>query len=138
MICEKCGYDSDLRVLKSYTIILDDIELPSLNTVGTNNGRKKYKYRNWRRDWNKLLQKYVGKIPKATGHRHVTIIRARGKGKRAYDYGNLVGGAKPLLDMLVANGFLLDDNPKVCSEYYHDIKSNDGVPSVTILLEETE
>ncbi len=39
-------------------------------------------------------------------------------GAKLLDYGNLVGGCKPLLDCFVDSELLVDDSPKWCKESY--------------------
>lgn len=133
MICSACDFDPDAVVKTSYTIILH-ANAQSLNVVGTN-GKNAHAYRKARNRWKRLLQPY-NHLPKATGHRRIHFTRFWGKGKRAFDYGNLVGGFKPLLDMLVADGHLVDDKPKFCSEYYRQYKAPDGKEHVVIVIEE--
>ena len=50
--------------------------------------------------------------------RHVSITRVMGKGQREFDYGNLVGGCKPIPDVLQELRLIHDDSPKwVTIEY---------------------
>lgn len=51
----------------------------------------------------------------AAGKRKVTIVSYR---KRLLDYGNLVGGAKPILDALKKLGWIVDDSPAWVIEEY--------------------
>jgi hypothetical protein len=47
--------------------------------------------------------------------RFVKVVSYR---KRLLDEGNLVGGAKPILDFLVQHDYLVDDDPKHCKVSY--------------------
>lgn len=47
--------------------------------------------------------------------RRIAITR---HGTKLLDYGNLVGGCKPLLDALVAEGVLYDDSPAWVEDHY--------------------
>lgn len=57
------------------------------------------------------------------------------------DYGNLVGGCKPVLDALVRVGLLVDDSPKWVTEAYQQETHPQGVGAtdifITPLLSET-
>jgi hypothetical protein len=51
-------------------------------------------------------------------------------GKRAYDNANLIGGAKAVVDVLVARGILKDDSPK----WFEGIYQQEPGPSDAIVL----
>jgi hypothetical protein len=123
-------------VENTYTLVIP-AAAQSLNTVGVNSKNNR-SYRGARRKWCGLIKKHAGEIPEAEKPRRVFFTRFWGKGKRAYDYGNLVGGFKPLLDELVKAGYLIDDCPKYCSEYYRQFKSPDGTEYVVITFEDYE
>lgn len=48
------------------------------------------------------------------------------------DYGNLVGGCKPLVDALVREGLLYDDSPKWLDESYLQAKTTKGRGRVVV------
>lgn len=75
----------------------------------------------------------LGATP-ATGKRSLIITRHWGKGCRAYDYVNLVGGCKPLVDAIKRAGFLRDDTPKWVDDCYLQRASEDGIARVEIEL----
>tara|TARA_R110002020_G_scaffold207256_2_gene412647 strand:- start:2873 stop:3283 length:411 start_codon:yes stop_codon:yes gene_type:complete len=131
--CPACGYDYTLCVENTYTITLHQ-SAQSLNAVGVNSKNNRG-YRGARNRWKRLLTPFAT-LPKADGYRRIFFTRYWGKGKRAFDYGNLVGGLKPLLDEIVRAGHLVDDSPKQCAEYYAQYKSNTGKDYVTVLIED--
>ncbi len=131
--CTACDFDPSLPVLATYTLVLEQ-SAQSLNAVGTN-AKTNRGYRAARNRWARLLKQYKH-LPKATGHRRIYFTRFWKKRKYAYDYGNLVGGFKPLLDEIVKAGLLLDDKPSVCSDYYRQFKSPDGFDRVVVVIEE--
>lgn len=133
MNCPACNYDPDLCVENTYTILIEQAA-QSLNAVGVNSKNNRG-YRGARNRWKRKLQPYEA-LPKATAYRRIFFCRYWGKGKRAYDYGNLVGGFKPLLDEIVRAGLLVDDSPKHCSEYYSQYKSPNGKDHVVIVIED--
>ena len=135
MICKGCDYDDELVVTETYTLLLSRAA-QSLNTVGVNS-RNNRAYRGSRRRWERLLVKY-SHLKKATGPRRIYFCRYWGKGKRAYDFGNLVGGFKPLLDMICKLGLLINDAPNNCSEYYRQQRDLDGNDYVIVVIEEYE
>lgn len=85
-----------------------------------------------------LLLQHGKHIPKATAKRRVLITRQWGKGKRAYDYGNMVGGCKPLLDAMTRTNLIVDDRPSMLAEYYFQEKAPSGIPSLSIVIEDGE
>ncbi len=135
MNCIACNYDPSAIITGTYTLVLN-ASAQSLNSVGVNNKNNRG-YRTARRRWERLLKPYE-KLPLATNKRRVFFTRFWGRAKRPYDYGNLVGGFKPLLDMLVKCGLLVDDRPTFCEEYYRQFKSPDGQDCVILIIEDYE
>lgn len=140
MICPVCAYDDDAPVTEIYKVELTGFALDSLNKTGTNskiNRRYKGVYSKYLRH----LRKHVESVPTAEDKRRVMITRQYGKGKsgrwkRDYDYGNLVGGCKPLLDAMTELGFIVDDRPSMLSDYYFQERSPTGVDNIVIIIEE--
>jgi hypothetical protein len=62
---------------------------------------------------------HVGRadLPSATGRYRVAVTITR-YGHNTLDHGNLVGGCKGLLDLLVQEGLLVDDAPKWVDDTY--------------------
>lgn len=133
MNCIACNYDPTLCVENTYTLIIHQ-SAQSLNAVGVNSKNNRG-YRGARNKWKRKLQQY-NELPPAESYRRIFFTRFWGKGKRAYDYGNLVGGFKPLLDEIVRAGHLIDDSPKHCAEYYRQYKAPDGDDHVVIVIED--
>jgi Holliday junction resolvase RusA-like endonuclease len=78
------------------------------------------KYRKQRGEWTLLVRNamQLKAVPKATQPRRVTIIRLYSGREREWDYGNLVGGCKPVLDAMKAAGLIVDDSPKWSEQIY--------------------
>ena len=53
---------------------------------------------------------------------------------KPYDRGNLVGGAKPILDVLVERELLVDDSEKYVLDYYFQVRSDKN--ATVIFLED--
>ena len=134
MICKACNFDPSLCIENTYMIFLDQ-SAQSLNAVGVNSKNNRG-YRGARNRWKRLLGKHSTLITPAKKYRRIFFTRFWGKGKRAYDFGNLVGGFKPLLDEIVRSGWLIDDSPKFCSEYYSQHKSKTGKDYVEVVIED--
>ncbi len=134
MICPVCDYDPEAQVNLTDIIVLD-CSLLSQNALGSNT-RGRSKYRGIRNKYVTLLTKAGTVLPEATTKRRVHITREYGQRKRAYDYGNLVGGCKPLLDAMSRVGLIVDDRPSMLADYYFQKKSSDGTDHITILIEE--
>jgi hypothetical protein len=82
---------------------------PSVNSW---HGGPKWKYAKEADAWLREFPPTTA-LNRARGRRSVTIIRVYPKapGQRRYDPDNLRGGAKPILDALVAHGWLKGDSP---------------------------
>lgn len=138
MICPACNWDLDATVLWSAELILP-LEWPSQNVLGANRkGYAGYTYRKYKARFEGCLRKYSKTVPRATGWRRAYLIRRYGARCRPFDHGNLVGGAKPLIDALVNLGYLKNDDQKHFLGSYHQEKAADGKNALAIRLEETD
>jgi len=115
----------------------------SQNRARPNHGKARFGYKTARKQWIASLSQLVqvGFVAAATGPRVVRITREYGKGKRVYDYGNLVGGMKSTIDAmqkvirgggktLTASGMILDDAPKYFTPLFDQRKAADGEEAV--------
>lgn len=78
------------------------------------------KYRSQRGMW-KLLVRHAmqeARVPTATKKRTIALTRLYSGREREWDYGNLVGGCKVVLDAMVDAGLLVDDSPKWSEQIY--------------------
>jgi hypothetical protein len=78
----------------------------------------------------------LGKVPNATGKRHLSIVVYR---QRMLDIGNLIGGMKSCVDGFIDAGLLVDDKPKFASLNYiqKPVKqSPTKIPCVVITIED--
>lgn len=132
-------------------ILLIPRAIPSANAHVINGNHKATasKYRAFRNVWARDLAtlKMAHRIPTATGKRMVTVERLWGAGQRAYDYDNLVAGAKPLVDAMkpskvyrarVVSGaaLIIDDSPAHVTVTYTQERAPDGVPATRITISE--
>lgn len=91
--------------------------------------QNRYQYRHWReysryaKNWKDAVLLLLGRGKKPETFRRVTITSVR---KRELDYGNLVGGAKPVPDALVNAGWLRDDSPAWAEIAYYQRKPQPG------------
>lgn len=82
-------------------------------------------YKKYRDLWQLPILATLGKNPDGTKiHTYLIIIRFTGYRARLFDYGNLVGGSKPIPDTLKAFGWIKDDSPKWISESYFQTKGS--------------
>lgn len=136
MLCFFCNWDPDAKITWMENLILP-VAWPSQNELGANTrSGAGWKYRKIRAKFEGCLRKYLKAVPKATGFRRAHLIRAWGPRCRAFDYGNLVGGGKPLIDAMVSLGFLLDDRPDLFQASYHQQPSGTKNHAILIRLEE--
>jgi len=133
MLCKACNYDPDELYTQVCTFIIKE-SWPSQNELSSNlKGRSGFKYRRWRDKFEKATR--PAEEP-AQGQRRVWFTRHYGARKRDFDYANLVGGGKPLIDTLVRCGYFVDDSPKLMIAYYKQEKSKTKEDYITVVIEE--
>ena len=126
--CKACGYDKSLSVIKSYELTIAG-RLPSQN-------RLRPRFNSYAKNRYAVALLKQGR-PYVTGRkRRVWITRLFGKRGRSYDIGNLVGGAKPLIDALVTTGWLVDDSPKWLECHYSQHRSDTDRHLIRIVIED--
>jgi hypothetical protein len=97
-----------------------ETKVPSQNTLAGNIGGMRWRY-NKLRDALTVECKagmLAHRAPPAKDKRTVLLVREFTGREKIRDYGNLVGGAKPLIDALVTVGLLIDDSPQWCTQVY--------------------
>lgn len=133
--CAFCGDGGQPEGL-SWTFAIKR-QLVGLNAHRTNAGATRFAYADERREWGwelEVAKRRYG-IPAATGPRRVVITRyiaapnslQKQRGRRAaqlLDYGNLVGGCKPLVDAMVKAKLLTDDSPAALRDHYRQVISD--------------
>ncbi len=78
------------------------------------------KYKKYKDAWYWILKSIVRfRKPRVTDYQTIKIWSIR---KRILDYGNLVGGCKPVPDALIRLGWLVDDSPSWCKIHYDQVK----------------
>lgn len=140
--CPSCGFCAD-EPARSWVMEFR-CQLPSLNKVGSNSrGQSGRNYRNQRRSWTNRFAREGSDIPRAETHRQVIITRqykARTPGTRdrrsEYDYDNLVGGCKPLVDALRETGLIVNDHGAVATVVYKQEPSTRASAYVLIEIQE--
>lgn len=129
-----CEWDLDAEVTWETEIILH-VSAPSQNQTRGNH-KYAYGYRNIKKDLMRALAAELVEVPRAKRWRRGIIHRCYAKGKRAYDVENLVGGCKPLIDMLKESRVIIDDNKKWWQGAYLQSKSETGKDYIRITLQE--
>ncbi len=77
-------------------------------------GKKPHVYLSYKREWSKILTGTWALWGKATGKRELKVRSyVRHEGHLIKDADNRIGAIKPLKDILVSNGVLLDDTDKL-------------------------
>lgn len=72
-------------------------------------------------------------IKRAKKKKIISITRVVDKvQKKLKDYGNLVGGCKPLLDALKTSGFIVDDSEKWIKDTYKQLVTSENATYVDI------
>lgn len=134
--CPLCGGDVAAPVSARWALDLP-MEPPSQNELKSNHGSSRHVYRRMREDFELMIRSEMARqrIPKAKGVRRIKITRLMGKGKRAFDHANLVGGCKPLVDACVRAGLLVDDGPAYFKGYYWQ-RRNRQEPGTLLEVEE--
>lgn len=135
--CEKCQWDSDRVPLHRWQAEIV-YSLPSQNDLGGNH-QNGWTYRKYRRELSEALKEQLNAIPRAEKFRVGLITRlyglsAKGRQKRQYDLENLIGGCKPLIDVLKDYAVIVDDRPNFWRGHYDQVKSPDGIDRVRVVL----
>lgn len=89
------------------------LQPPSQNDFHVSpSGRGRWHYQTLKRVWCAWIPP-VTKPKRARGKVSLTVVRLipRGRGFHPYDESNLHGGLKPIIDLLVQAGYLVDDRP---------------------------
>jgi hypothetical protein len=105
----------------SITITLHGHRIPSQNQTSRMHWRAVRKLRKdegWHVTAAKLALPKGTPLPPSGQHVNVTVQSYR---SRLLDFGNLVGGAKGLIDALVAAGLATDDKPSMMTATYQQI-----------------
>ena len=88
----------------------------SLYSMNHWHGRPRHIYTAYRREWEKVLTGTWALWGKAAGKRHLQVHRfVASEGHMVKDRDNLIGALKPVKDVLVKIGVLLDDTDELCS-----------------------
>jgi hypothetical protein len=134
--CIACGFNSDIKPVGEWNIILN-MSAYSGNEIGGNEkGRNGWKYRKAKKAYRTAVQHELAHIDEAKGRRRVWLTRVYRKGKRPYDPDNLLWGFKPLVDIMVAEGIFLDDDPKSLERIYKQIPGHSDNDSIHICIQE--
>jgi hypothetical protein len=134
MNCPGCGYDPELVVVKRYEFTIP-LKWYSQNELRSNT-RNNRKYKSVRDKYIVKVGTHGCGVLPADTYRRVYLTRLFANRCRPYDYGNLVGGGKPILDALVWNGLLIDDSPSYVDEYYFQEKNPTGTHAVRVVIED--
>lgn len=110
-------------------------KLPSQNDWSNKRGvGAKFAYTKERNVWMALLRSVLTPQAPPTGHVRAEICSYR---THLLDYGNLVGGAKPIPDCLKALGYIRDDRPSLFTCTYTQVRCKPSEVRTTITLETT-
>lgn len=135
--CTYCGVDPSVSVLARWDLHLP-LPPPSQNDLSSARGgrAKRFKYKGWRDRYQAAVRAAADAVgvPQAARIRRVTFIRLYAGRMQRFDYGNLVGGMKPLLDAMVRERLLRDDREEFLDDHYHQMRSEPV--GVRILIEE--
>jgi hypothetical protein len=129
-VCPACQFDSTapVQVVGELTI---QTSWPSQNQLGGNaRGSAGWHYRRIRQDFSAALHAALAAVSVAAASlkRRAWLKRVYRPGKRRYDDANLRGGGKPLIDVLVNRGLLVDDSP----QWFEGIYSQEPGPADAI------
>lgn len=99
-------------------------KLLSQNKAPANKGNTRWSYGQKRTAWTLLIKNASRDIPRPTGKRRVVLTRMYSGRESLWDDGNLVGGAKMVIDALVRAGVLIDDASKFAEVVYRQEKGD--------------
>jgi hypothetical protein len=132
-----CGWNPDRTPAREWTFEVEGT-IPSQTALG-GNVKSGYTYRRYRKFFEQAMKAPLNEIPRAERFRVAVITRLYGKtlsGRwcRPYDWANLVGGCKPLVDTLTNYAVILDDRAECFAGYYLQERSPDGIDRFRIRL----
>ena len=132
-----CHWDPDRVPVRTWDVWVN-YSYPSQNDLGGNH-KSGFKYRRIRNSLALRLKDQLNAIPAAKQFRAGVITRhyglsAKGRQKREYDRENLIGGGKPLVDVLKDYAVIIDDRPDCWTGHYRQEKAADGVDKIHIQL----
>ena len=138
--CGFCGVFEGAVVTASWPITVHELEVKSQNAYHGIRGAdiRKYKADRNRWEWLFYAKMTAGKIPKAKRFRRARITRFCKTKRELYDYGNFVGGLKPVVDAMKNVGLIVDDRPSMFFAGYRQVVTNAVNHHLSILLEEVE
>lgn len=124
-----CDYDPNVSYNTQVATYVGLV--PSQNQL-SGNTRAGWKYRVWRKKFESQAKRWdLKKAP--PGIKCIGIFtRHYGKRCREYDLENLIGGLKPLIDVLRGLGIIVNDDPKHWRGYYRQTPAADKVSKLTI------
>ena len=109
--CDSCGFDP-LRTITYDVTILVPMVWKSRNHIGNPTGKRAWMYHAYKREFKEKGGVHFMGVKEAKGKRRVEFVRLMGKWAKPIDPDNLDSGRKPLTDVLVDVGLLIDDSPK--------------------------
>lgn len=133
--CRFCGAEPDAAVTRRWEFLLP-IRTPSQNDLASNRGGARHRYRRARNEFElEFLRAAAGlRIPHAMRRRRVTLTRLFSGRERKFDYGNLVGGCKLVLDAMIRAWLIVDDAPKWLEDHYLQVRGSES--GLLVIIEE--
>lgn len=104
--------------------IVVPLKPPSLN-IWNNKKNSRFLYMNTKKKWARWIPP-AGYGQRADGFRFVTVTRHLQGRERVFDQDNLVGGFKPIADILVKHRFLLGDTEDSVMITYRQARGKDS------------
>lgn len=134
--CRWCGGDADAPITAAWEFLIPR-DSPSQNEIAANHGPGRFAYGQVRDEFSILVlaEKMRQRIPRAAARRRVTFTRLYSGRHRRRDRGNLIGGLKPLLDVLVRLELLVDDSEKHVEDHYLQ-ERHDCITGIRVRIEE--
>lgn len=106
----------------------------SQNELRSNHGAARFRYKAERTWWERALRDRMteGVVDCAKARRIVRLTRELTGRERPRDYGNLVGGLKPVLDAMVRVGVLVDDSEQWLTDIYEQQRTTERCVRIEI------
>lgn len=127
--CLACGQQLLVATLPLWTFTIDH-KVESANSRTVNAGTARWSYSKARDTWQTLFEHAMRlhRVTRAPDKRRLVLTRCYTSKQREWDYDNLVGGMKCVLDAMVKAGLLLDDNSRfVEGEYKQERTGRSGL-----------
>jgi hypothetical protein len=130
-ICQTCNQRVPDVARRAWTATIP-MKVTTSNGYVVNHGASRWKYKQARNDWEAWFAAKFREARGAETFRRVTFVRLYSGREREFDYANLVGGMKPVVDAMKNVGLIVDDSTRWIEDHYRQERAEESGLRVTI------